>query len=230
MNQDKASGGEGLSDEQIANVAREWFCKGMGDKEGDWGPNTLNQQWLKEIGIPFARAILAASIPPVSEGDESTRAVHLTPDEIAFVMNELRTGHHDGSEFEPECPSCTAFKKLAASGTPVGSEGQRQEEAVVSGYERDHQRAVRAVQKAAEHWPQLDGLSPENAIDTMRFWMLSLDIPAAILDAALPSIPRGGERKRLCRDCADFAQDGICPNDGKPCSAGMDAPRGGEQQ
>jgi hypothetical protein len=25
-------------------------------------------------------------------------------------------------------------------------------------------------------------------------------------------------RKRLCRDCADFAQDGICPNDGKPCS------------
>jgi hypothetical protein len=25
-------------------------------------------------------------------------------------------------------------------------------------------------------------------------------------------------RKRLCRDCADFAQDGICPNDGQPCA------------
>ena len=29
-------------------------------------------------------------------------------------------------------------------------------------------------------------------------------------------VPAG--RKRLCRDCADFAENGICPNDGKPCS------------
>lgn len=31
-------------------------------------------------------------------------------------------------------------------------------------------------------------------------------------------VPKSTGRKRLCRDCADFAQDGICPNDGKPCS------------
>jgi hypothetical protein len=28
-----------------------------------------------------------------------------------------------------------------------------------------------------------------------------------------------------CRDCADFAQDGICPNSGKPCTTdGVDLP------
>ncbi len=51
--------------------------------------------------------------------DEVT--VTLTPDEIAFVMNELAPDH-DGSDFEAECPSCTAYRKLkAASGVGVGA-------------------------------------------------------------------------------------------------------------
>jgi hypothetical protein len=59
----------GLSDEQIDAVARELFCKGMGEKEGDWGPNTLNQQWCESIGRPFARAILAASSAQKEPGE-----------------------------------------------------------------------------------------------------------------------------------------------------------------
>mgnify|MGYP003575162269 CR=1 FL=1 len=46
-----------LTDEQIDAVARELFCKEMGEKEGDWGPNTLNAIWLADIGRPFARAV-----------------------------------------------------------------------------------------------------------------------------------------------------------------------------
>lgn len=42
----------------------------------------------------------------------------------------------------------------------------------LSGYERDHERARRAVEKAAQHWPELHGLSPENAIDRLRFLLL----------------------------------------------------------
>jgi hypothetical protein len=53
-----------LTDEQIEAVAREHFCKALDEKEGDWGPNTLNAAWLKDIGIPFARAILAAASRP----------------------------------------------------------------------------------------------------------------------------------------------------------------------
>jgi hypothetical protein len=37
--------------------------------------------------------------------------------------------------------------------------------------------------------------------------------------AASGVMPSPTGRRRLCRDCADFAQDGICPNDGKPCSS-----------
>ena len=44
-----------------------------------------------------------------------TRTIELTVEEIAFVMNELARDHHDGSDFEPDCPSCTAYVKLKAS-------------------------------------------------------------------------------------------------------------------
>lgn len=43
-----------------------------------------------------------------SQGD----AVRLTPDEIEECLLLLKD--RDGSDFEPECPSCTAYKKLAA--------------------------------------------------------------------------------------------------------------------
>jgi hypothetical protein len=37
----------------------------------------------------------------------------LTQDEIAEVLG-LLAPYHDGSDFEPECPGCTAYRKLSA--------------------------------------------------------------------------------------------------------------------
>lgn len=54
---------------------------------------------------------LTAGLPEVQDDDA---AVILTQSEIQFVMQELRPDH-DGSDFEPACPSCTAYKKLEAA-------------------------------------------------------------------------------------------------------------------
>jgi hypothetical protein len=45
----------------------------------------------------------------------------LTPDELQQVVELLDKEGHDGKDFEPECPLCTARQKLAAhriGGTP----------------------------------------------------------------------------------------------------------------
>lgn len=46
---------------------------------------------------------------------EASRTIVFTVEEIAFVINELAREHHDGSDFEAECPSCTAYAKLKSS-------------------------------------------------------------------------------------------------------------------
>jgi hypothetical protein len=69
---------EELSDERIDAIARELFCQTMGDKEGDWGPNSLNQQWCEEIGRPFARAVAkAVSQDPIEAARKGLEAIQL---------------------------------------------------------------------------------------------------------------------------------------------------------
>lgn len=48
-----------LTDAQIDAIARDHFIRNQGDDPEQWGPNSLNQQWMDAIGRPFARAILA---------------------------------------------------------------------------------------------------------------------------------------------------------------------------
>lgn len=46
--------------------------------------------------------------------DEQMRDLKLSPDEIKELMDALAPDH-DGSDFESECPGCTAYAKLAAA-------------------------------------------------------------------------------------------------------------------
>lgn len=50
--------------------------------------------------------------PPQPTQDADSREAGLTLDEIDEILLALKD--HDGSDFEPECPGCTAYKKLAA--------------------------------------------------------------------------------------------------------------------
>jgi hypothetical protein len=52
---------------------------------------------------------LAAS-PQPAQGADTT--ISLTQDEISFVLNEL---FRHARDFEPECPTCTAYQKLRAA-------------------------------------------------------------------------------------------------------------------
>jgi len=46
--------------------------------------------------------------------DEQMRDVKLSLDEIKDLMGWLAP-EHDGRDFESECPSCTAYRKLSAA-------------------------------------------------------------------------------------------------------------------
>jgi hypothetical protein len=98
--------------------------------------------------------------------------VYLTVEEIAFVMTEL-SNDHDGSDFEPECPCCTAYRKLAAM-SPIQGEGEKPEQPNVhsasgdrtarnSAKEREPFKSIFTPEQreaARKAWPQ-DGEKPE---------------------------------------------------------------------
>jgi hypothetical protein len=50
---------------------------------------------------------------PPQAGDRELLEQALTVDELAAIQRAL-SPDHDGSDFEPECPACTAFRKIVA--------------------------------------------------------------------------------------------------------------------
>ena len=89
----------------------------LGEDRDEWSSAYYFEDAVTEVqermGELEARAGCRADqkVVPVPAGVQGD-AARLTPDEIEVIMQAL--GEHDGSDFEPECPNCTAYRKLAA--------------------------------------------------------------------------------------------------------------------
>ncbi|MBC7621232.1 MAG: hypothetical protein H7293_19985 [Candidatus Saccharibacteria bacterium] len=64
-------------------------------------------------------AAIASTKPAAQAEPQDAKDVRLNADEIYAILSSL--DDHNGYYFEPECPGCTAYKKLAAIASQKGA-------------------------------------------------------------------------------------------------------------
>lgn len=64
-----------LSDEQIKEATIRHFCA-LDDHPDDWGDNSMNMEWFHAMGLPYARALLAAAATWLGVADEWYCEIH----------------------------------------------------------------------------------------------------------------------------------------------------------
>lgn len=103
-----------LTQDEIGALWRDLRARGHADDNWNdfWNVVTCTERAI------VAKGRTQPSSDSPASGGTSPHGLDLTPNELAFVVNELHSqGHGHGSshdDFEPECPTCTAADKLAA--------------------------------------------------------------------------------------------------------------------
>jgi hypothetical protein len=163
--------------------------------------------------------VLAASPAPLREADE-----------VRAALEELVSCHFSVIEHpDPEEEARRSHKRMAAAWKQA-LKALGKWRAAPSGIEADGDGGKGLAQLDAQWWMEhradiIQALSDKGlqiVSNKERVWLSPTSPPNGKTEGDVPAGVRASPtgRKRLCRDCADFAQDGICPNDGKPCSAG----------